>query len=52
MYEEETHFRKSLLKQSETVLTHSTRGPLTQWPQNQLGSSAARDGCVEQVWGR
>jgi len=34
MYEEETHFGKLLLKQSETVLTHLTQWPwpLTQWP--------------------
>jgi len=41
MYEEETHFGKLLLKQSETVLTHLIRWPwpLTQWLQKQQSSS-------------
>ena len=35
MYEEEIHFLKLLLKQSETVLALGSPWPLTQWPQDQ-----------------
>jgi len=27
------------------------RWPLTQWPQNQKGFSATKEGCLDQVWG-
>jgi len=50
MYEEETHFGKLLLKQSETVLAHLTPVTMTFDPVTpESGSSAAWDGCVDQV---
>jgi len=54
MYEEEIHFGKWFLKQLEMVLELWPwwHWPLTKCPQNQYGSSATQDGCVDYVWGR
>mgnify|MGYP007133523160 CR=1 FL=1 len=51
MYEEEIHFGKLLLKQSETVLTHLTPVTLTFDPvtPKSLVSSAAQDRYVSKV---
>ena len=52
MYEEEIHFGKLLLKQSETVLTYLTLMILIFDPVIKIKSinqSAAQDRCADQV---
>ena len=51
MYEEEIHFGKLLLKQSETFLAQLTLATLNFDPvaQSHQGTSATQDGCVDQL---
>ena len=46
MYEEEIHFSKLLLKWFWHIWPRWPQ-PLTQWPQNRYGFSAAQVGCVD-----
>jgi len=55
MYEEEIHFGKLLLKQSDKVLENvhpQWPWPLTTWPHILYSSSATQDVCVDPVWRR
>jgi len=48
MYEEEIHFGKLLLKQSEMVLAHLTPVTLTFDPETPI-QKGSQDECVDQV---